>query len=146
MHCEAGHDVSVIGCHHLSGSLMDKTVDMTADLATRADIESLMRLFYERALADDLLGPKFSAIDMEAHIPKIVDFWQSTTIGGANYTASPFGPHKPLALQQEHFDRWLSLFEQTLNECFAGPIAEQIWQKAGNVANMMRFQLGLMKS
>ena len=133
-------------CHRLFAVGCDQTTSMATDIASRADIESLMRQFYQRALADDLLGPKFGAIDMEEHIPRIVDFWQSTTIGGANYTASPFGPHKPLALQQEHFDRWLSLFEQTLNECFAGPIAEQIWQKAGNVANMMRFQLGLMKS
>lgn len=117
---------------------------MQTDIATRADIEGLMRRFYEQALVDPLLGPKFAAIDMEAHIPKIVDFWQSTSIGGASYVGSPFGPHKPLGLEQAHFDRWLELFEQTLRDQFSGPIADQLWQKAGNVANMMRFQLGLL--
>ena len=118
---------------------------MPKDLATRADIEKLMRSFYEQALRDPMLGVKFADIDMDEHIATIVDFWQSTSIGGATYAGSPFAPHKPLGLQQVHFDRWLALFEATLRERFQGPIADQIWQKANNVANMLRFQLGLMR-
>lgn len=117
---------------------------MAADIQTRADIEQVMRIFYKRALADPELGPKFADMELEQHIPKIVDFWQSTSIGGASYTGSPFGPHKPLGLEQRHFDLWLSYFEQTMDELFTGPVADQMRSKAHHVANIFRFKLGLM--
>ncbi len=118
---------------------------MLRDIETRADLDVLMRTFYERVLEDAELGPKFADIDMDAHIPKILDFWQSTSIGGAEYTGSPFAPHKPLQLEERHFELWLQYFESTLNALFEGPRCQQIWAKAQHVANMFRFSLGLMQ-
>ena len=117
---------------------------MLEDIQSREDIEQLMRAFYAQALAHPELGPKFQAMDLEDHIPKIVDFWQSTSIGGAEYTGSPFAPHKPLGLEEKHFALWLALFELTLRERFEGPVVDQFMQKAQHVANMFRFKLGLM--
>ena len=43
----------------------------------RDAIDRMVRLFYERGLADELLGPIFrEAIhDWEAHIPVVASFW-----------------------------------------------------------------------
>lgn len=47
------------------------------DLATRADVEVLVREFYTRAFADPLLGPVLrdvTRMDLAAHLPVMCDF------------------------------------------------------------------------
>ena len=63
----------------------------------------------------------------------------------AQYTGSPFPPHKPLNLEERHFELWLQYFESCVADLFEGPRCQQIVAKAQHVANMFRFSLGLMK-
>ncbi|NRA36695.1 MAG: group III truncated hemoglobin [Planctomycetes bacterium] len=117
---------------------------MIQDIETRSDIEQFMNAFYVTVLADQELAVKFAAVDLEEHKSHIVDFWQSTIIGGVSYTASPFAAHRSLDLAERHFQLWLAYFEDTLNAMFSGPRTEQCKQKAHHVANMFRFKLGLL--
>lgn len=121
-------------------------VVMLNDITTRADIEKLMRSFYARVLLDIELASKFADMNLEMHLPKIIDFWQSTIIGGAEYTGQPFPPHAVLDLEARHFELWLSYFHECLHELFAGPHVEEMKKKAEHVATMFRFQLGLFDS
>ena len=53
------------------------------DIETRTDIDLIMRVFYERALADEVIGFIFSDVahlDLERHLPIIGDFWESHSI------------------------------------------------------------------
>src|SRR5436190_12428329 len=114
------------------------------DIETRQDLIDLMVDFYELAFADETIGYIFTDIakmDLEEHLPVIVDFWESMVLGTASYQTRGRNPmliHHQLAektpLLPEHFERWLELFEQSVNLRFAGEKAELIRQRAGSIA------------
>lgn len=118
------------------------------DIESRADIDLVMRVFYERALADDVIGYIFTDVarlDLEAHLPVIVDFWESMLFATNKYQMrgrNPLLVHKDLddrsRFRAEHFTRWLALFEKVVDEEFTGPRADLIKQRANAIAN--RFQ------
>jgi hemoglobin len=113
------------------------------DIKTRTDLELLMNDFYNAALKDETLAPKFVNMNLESHLPVIVDFWQSGLLGGAAYTGSPFDKHIPLELENIHFTLWLDYFNKTVDRHFAGENANIIKNKADNIAKVFRFKLGL---
>jgi len=100
------------------------------DIATRADVERLVRAFYGRALEDDVIGFIFTDVaklDLEAHVPRIASFWETVLLDTPTYGSSAFDPHAALhaqvRLEQAHFERWLQLWFGTVDELFAGPRA-----------------------
>jgi hemoglobin len=122
---------------------------MTAkpDLDTRAGIDRLMIAFYAKATTDDLIGEFFTDVvpfDLRHHLPVIGDFWESVLLGTQAYRAhnrSPLQLHAELdalqPLHSEHFDRWLELFRETVDELFAGPRAEFAKSRSGMIARRM---------
>lgn len=111
------------------------------DIATRADIERLTRAFYEKALADTMIGYLFTDVaqlDLEAHLPDITDFWETILLGGEAYRGGAFAVHAQLharsPLRGGHFNRWLTLWTQTVDELFAGERADEAKRHATRVA------------
>ena len=111
------------------------------DIASRADIERLVRAFYGRALTDEVIGWLFTdvaRIDLEAHVPRITAFWETVLLGARTYSGGAFAPHAVLhgkaGLRSGHFARWLALWRQTVDELFAGPRAELAKSHAERVA------------
>jgi hemoglobin len=114
------------------------------DIETDADCELLVRDFYGRAMADEKIGPLFTDVaelDLEAHIPVIAAFWATNLLGAKSYRGGAFGVHgrlhqkAPGGLKREHFERWLVLWCQTVDEHFDGPIAAAAKVHALRVAN-----------
>ena len=102
------------------------------DLTERDDVERLLRDFYARVLADDLLRHVFVDVvqlDLEAHLPVIIDFWEKVLIDVGSYDGRVMDVHRRVhhcvPLTGKHFSRWLELWRQSLDACFAGPVAEQ---------------------
>ena len=100
------------------------------DLSSRSDIARLVNLFYERVRADDLLGPIFDDIahvDWAEHLPKMYDFWESVLFGSAVFKGQPLDVHRALAriapMTSREFDRWLTLFHDTIDDLFTGAVA-----------------------
>lgn len=118
------------------------------DIETREDIDRLMHVFYERALADDVIGYIFTEVaklDLEKHLPIIGDFWESLLFGTGVYQQHARNPlmvhhelHTMSPLFTEHFERWLELFEKAVDENFSGERAEFIKTRAHAIAR--RFQ------
>ncbi|HET9093769.1 MAG TPA: group III truncated hemoglobin [Solirubrobacteraceae bacterium] len=101
------------------------------DIATRTDCERLVRAFYERALTDPIIGFLFTDVahlDLETHVPRITNFWDTILLGARTYGGGAFRPHIELHLQvpltRGHFDRWLYLWSMTVDELFLGERAE----------------------
>ena len=100
------------------------------DIRTRTDIDLIMRVFYERALADEVIGYIFkdvAKIDLEHHLPIIGAFWETMLFQSGNYAGlgrNPLEVHMALhlrsALKPEHFVRWLELFERSVDDEFVG--------------------------
>lgn len=114
------------------------------DIACEADIQTLVDRFYAKVNQDNLLSPVFNqvaAVHWSTHLPTMYDFWSSVLLGTARYKGRPFPKHMPLPIDAQHFQRWLELFYQTVNENFAGPKAEEAKLKARNIATMFEFRL-----
>ena len=114
---------------------------MLHDITTRADIERLIDTFYERVKADPLIGYIFNEVarvDWAHHLPIMYDFWEFLLLSGENYRGNPIQKHFDLhakhALRPEHFDRWLALFQATVDELFAGRRADDAKFRAYAIA------------
>lgn len=104
---------------------------MKHDIAFREDIERLINEFYERVKADPVIGYIFNDIarvDWPKHLPVMYDFWEFLLLDGRRYQGNPIQKHLDLhtqhALRAEHFERWLLLFQTTVDDLFAGPKAD----------------------
>ena len=115
------------------------------DLASRADIERFVELFYARLLGDEQLAPIFldvAAIDLDVHLPHIKDYWCKLLLGDITYRRHTMAIHRRLHARQPltagDFERWLSCFCLTMDEHFAGPQAERAKRLARAIAGNMR--------
>mgnify|MGYP001216133277 FL=1 len=103
--------------------------------AMEAAVERLVRHFYVKGDADDLIGPIFRAIPaLDDHLQVIIDFWSRQLIGTDRYTGRPFPPHWKLELTPEHFDRWIALFSETAREELPADLADKAIEKAGHMS------------
>ena len=118
------------------------------DIATRDDIECLVRTFYRDAAMDDLLGPIFEGADVDwpEHIDTLTDFWSWQLLGERGYDGNPLRAHEPiharLPFRDEHFERWLELFTATVDENFCGPLAATAKVRAAKMAHALQRLLG----
>jgi len=71
-------------------------------------------------------------------------FWGTQLIGTGDYAGRPFPPHEELHINKEHFERWIALFLETVNENFIGDVAEIAKAKGRNIAAIFQHKLGLI--
>ena len=116
---------------------------MKNDINTRTDIEKLVNDFYDKVQRDQLLGPVFSHVDWAHHLPIMYDFWSSILLGDQSYRGNPLQKHLPLPIEGKHFDQWLKLFTETVNENFAGEKAEEVKMRAESIARIFQLKLGI---
>ena len=121
------------------------------DIENRADIELLIGKFYEKMLKDQIIGFIFTdiaKIDLEEHLSIICDFWETILFTKPVYKRGPevMNVHhelnKKIPLKKGHFTRWLYLFSTTVDELYAGEIAEKAKERADSIAKLMQKRLG----
>jgi len=115
------------------------------DISSRADIEKLVNTFYGKVRADALLAPSFSHIDWPSHLPLMNNFWSLTLLGEPGYRNNMVQKHLGLAIKPEHFNQWLSLFNSTVDELFAGEKAEEAKSRAYSMAVVIQAKMGLFQ-
>ena len=118
------------------------------DISSRQDIETLVRRFYEQAIPDPIIGKFFTEVahlDLDSHLPKIANFWEQMLFQHPVYSGSPMHAHLLLNSKEpmlpEHFERWLALWETTVDQLFAGEKAQMAKARAQMVAKS--FSLGI---
>jgi hemoglobin len=114
------------------------------DITDIDDIKLFVDEFYEKVRRDDLLSPVFlQAIpgDWQPHLDKMYAFWNTVLFGVSGYKGNPFSKHAPLSIEQDHFERWLALFAETINGHFEGPVAQDTQKRAGFMAEMFLSRL-----
>ena len=125
---------------------------LTAEIAERtgiddAMIDSLVRAFYARARADDILGPVFAsriADDAwEPHIERINAFWSSVALMTGVYHGRPMQLHIGLPIDAEHFDRWLALWDQTARDICPPAAADHFVEKAKLIAQSLELGIAM---
>ncbi len=117
------------------------------DIENREDIEKLMRVFYAKAIPDEIIGHYFTEViqmDLEQHLPVIIDFWETVLFGVARYKSNAIAVHQQLhaksAFTDQHFERWVNLFQSTIDELFSGDKAELAKQRALSIATVMKIK------
>ena len=118
------------------------------DIETREDCERLVRAFYGRALTDPVIGWLFTDIarlDLDAHVPRIASFWETILLGAHSYGGGAFAPHAALnaraRLRAGHFERWLWLWQQTVDKLYEGERAQLAKAHAVRVATAFHERL-----
>jgi len=117
-------------------------------LSTQDDISQLVTLFYDKLMSDDEIGYIFNEVvhlDLAEHLPLITSFWSSILLGIEGYKGNPMSIHFDLdrksELTQAHFDRWLLLWKTSVDELFQGALAEDIKNRAEQIAGLMFFKI-----
>lgn len=117
---------------------------MLSDIENRHDIEVLVQCFYKKATADELIGHFFGHVNWERHLPIMYNFWENIVFYTGNYEGNPMRQHQAVHRFQpftaEHFERWVGLFEATIDELFVGERAELIKQRARSIATIMQLK------
>jgi len=111
-----------------------------SEIITDEDIKLLVHTFYAKVRADELLGPVFQPIikdNWEPHLNRMVDFWSTILLYTHKYKDDPMPKHMQLPVGQHHFDRWLLLFNETLDALFFGETAENAKLRAASIAKIM---------
>lgn len=111
------------------------------EIATVADVELLVRRFYQAVIPDPLLGPIFHEmrVDWSARIPKLVEFWSGRLLGHPGYEGNPVAAHQPVLdhcpFGTTELARWVELWEETIDELFTGDDAALAKQRARAAAS-----------
>lgn len=114
------------------------------DIETLIDIQLLVDSFYQKVRKDELLGPIFEGKikgNWIPHLEKMYNFWETILLNVRKYSGSPFAAHAKLPVEKEHFDRWLSLFNQTVDENFFGNTASEAKHRAENMGKMFHYKI-----
>ena len=110
------------------------------DILNEEDVTLLVHTFYAKVRADALLGPIFELIiknNWAPHLSRMVDFWSTILLYTRKYKDDPMPKHMQLPVEQRHFDRWLLLFNETLDNLFTGTVTENARLRAASIARIM---------
>jgi hemoglobin len=118
------------------------------DITQKEDIQLLVDSFYEKVLKDETIGYIFTDVaklNVPEHMPIMYDFWSSVLLGTTAYKRNPMDKHFALnekePLKKEHFDRWLELWFETVDELFTGEIAKEAKNRASTIGRLMLFKM-----
>lgn len=121
---------------------------MKKDIANRDDLLLLVTQFYEKLLNDESISYLFTdiaKIDLDHHLPVLVDFWDSILFHSDAYHKNAMQPHIILhqksPLQPHHFETWLRYFNETVDELFEGEKAFLAKERALSIATIMKIKL-----
>ena len=109
----------------------------------REGIFTLLQHFYAHVRQDPLIGPIFNAQikDWKEHLDVIASFWE-TLIGGPRTYARPMPmKHVPLHLREEHFERWLFLWQANCRAQLPTYLAREMIDLADHIGGKLRLIL-----
>ena len=118
------------------------------DISARRDVHDLVVGFYREIVFDELLAPVFgevAEVDWTVHIPKLIDYWCRALLGEPGYSGAILAAHRYVhdlgAFRVEHFDRWYELWARSIDERWAGPVADDAKDHAARVGASLARQL-----
>jgi hemoglobin len=121
---------------------------MKKDINSRGDLLLLVKKFYEKLLNDETINYLFTdiaKIDLDHHLPVLVDFWDSILFQSDTYRKNAMQPHLILhqksPLEKHHFETWLMYFNNTVDELFEGEKAFVVKERAKSIATVMQIKL-----
>jgi hemoglobin len=118
------------------------------DIRRVEDIKILVFTFYERVKNDDLLSTIINdqtIPNWSDHLALMCQFWQTILLNKEPYKGTPAKKHVDLPIGNQHFDRWITVFHQTLDDLYFGPVTEEAKFHAHKMAEVFRYKLELTR-
>jgi hemoglobin len=104
------------------------------DIKNIEDIKSFTDLFYQKLATSEILKQlffdKLGHDDWQPHLERVYLFWEMILFGATGYTGNTFAPHSNMPINKIHFDEWLKLFNESIDELYVGETAELAKSKA----------------
>jgi hemoglobin len=120
------------------------------DISSKDDIKTVVNAFYQKVRTNDLLSPVFTTrIPDEAwpaHLERMYNFWNAILFAERGFEGNPMQKHLRLPIDENHFTQWLFLFNQTIDEHFSGPKADEAKRKASSIARIMQYKIELLRN
>jgi len=120
------------------------------DIANKEDIKIFVDIFYNEVQIDQLIGPVFAAVipngNWTPHLERMYSFWNTVLFGAREYRGNPFSKHRSLPIEKIHFDRWLKLLNNTLDERFSGPKTEEVKERAEKMGLLFQSKLAHIRN
>ncbi len=119
------------------------------DIENLSDIKLLVDSFYAHVQQDDLIGPIFNEKIKDRwpqHLNKMYGFWQTILFNQPVYKGSSFEAHAELTIDKKHFERWLLLFNTTVDNYFKGEKANEAKMRAANIAAVFNYKIEYLKN
>lgn len=107
-------------------------------IINRENIETLVRLFYYKAMEDEQIGHYFilelgediNNAEWVKHIDILVDFWAKIFLDDPLYNSDPYGPHFTIiGLEKSDFKRWIELFSASADTVYISEVATHFKEK-----------------
>ena len=117
---------------------------MKKDISDIEDIKLMVNAFYDQIRENKVLGPIFNGIIQDRwsqHLEKMYTFWQTILLEEHTYFGSPFPPHAKLPVDVSHFEQWLQLFNQNMDNLFEGTKADEAKWRAAKMAQMFQIKI-----
>ncbi len=122
------------------------------DVQSRRDIAFLVINFYINVEVDPLIGHFFTekGPQLEKHIPTMISFWETVLLGGKLYRIKPIAnkvkPQKIFPSEEQHLERWLTIWGKTIYENFSGENADEALDCAKSIADVINYKMNKVNS
>jgi len=119
------------------------------EILSLEDIKLLVDTFYGKVRDNPLIGPIFNDRIQDRwpiHLEKMYSFWQTVLLEEYTYNGRPFPPHATMPIGHEHFEQWLALFAETVDELFTGDKADEAKWRAGKMAELFESKLNYFRN
>ena len=120
------------------------------DITNKEDIKNFVDAFYNEVRIDQLIGPVFASVipdeNWTPHLERMYSFWNTVLFGAREYQGNPFAKHRPLPIEKRHYDRWLELLNNTLDQHFSGAKVEEIKTRAEKMGLLFQSKLDYLRN
>jgi len=129
-------------------------LEMKTDIRDRNDIQKLVAVFYEHLLQDEEFKHLFldvAQVNMLDHLDLLIDFWESVLFQAGKYKRDPLQAHLDVnqkyhyGLNDSHFNRWLQVFNETVDSLFEGEKATGAKDRARSIATIIKMKIDQME-
>lgn len=122
---------------------------MKLEIKSREDIKFIITHFYDKLLNDELMRPFFQEFlledTLEEHLEVITSFWEDILFDTTKYHQNVLKKHMDknrfIKFKKEHFNLWLSYFNETIDANFLGLNAELMKNRAISISTVMQLKM-----
>jgi len=121
------------------------------EISNKEDVKLFVDTFYNKVRIDPTIGPVFAAAipsddHWPAHLERMYSFWNTVLFAVRDYRGNPFAKHATLPIEARHFERWVALMTETIDEIFEGEKAEEVKMRASKMSLLFQSKLQYIRN